>query len=166
MTTLAKALEGDAPTTTFLQIPAPRFVDVLENNGGVLVLNKETADVDSVSDSPSVATTRHAVSGSALSLAKAALEAWRSTNATPLDVGLTLVWASGIVDHSLHVLLTPSKSVATYAWCDSAFKIVSTKEFDLRPYLKCGAPQRILQIGAETAIVFSGGTVVAFPIPV
>jgi hypothetical protein len=87
----------------------------------------------------------------------------------PVNSWMNVIAASGVVNNSLHVLLSRPGSpvgngVVTYAWCDPTFSVIGTKVIDLSP-LPVRMASKILQLGTETAIVFADGTVAAFPIP-
>lgn len=76
-----------------------------------------------------------------------------------------MIWASGIVRNSLHVLVSPSANgAATYAWCDSKFAIAGSMPLRVTDFPKAVAI-KILQLGDETGIVFSDGSVLAFSTP-
>ena len=68
-----------------------------------------------------------------------------------------------MVNNSLHMVLLPfSNDVATYPWCDPAFNVIGTKPLD-RSLLPKSMAQLILPLGSEVALLFSDGSVVAFP---
>jgi hypothetical protein len=166
MTTLENARRGDAPTRSLLPVPAFRDFDVLEYGEGVLFVDKETAAVDAVRGPVSATYSRTSISGGAVSSARAALEP--AKRGVPANGWVNLIAASGMVNNSLHLFLSPFvKAMATHAWCDPTFTVRGIRAIDLSPYLvpHGGLTRGILQLGTETAMVFRDGTVVAFPIP-
>jgi hypothetical protein len=164
MTTLNDALRPSPPANYNLPAPPYRAFDILPHGTSVLVVNKETAEVG-VCDSASAAYSPIAISGSAVSVAKAALQ--KSIQASTLGPNATelLIAASGVVGDSLHMLLLPFlNGVATYAWCDANFAVKGAMNIPLSQ-LPRAVSLGILQLGGEAAIVYSDGSAVAFPIP-
>jgi len=159
VTTPADTVRHAAPASYAIS-PAYRSFDILEQGGNLLILNKATAEVG-MCNPANLAYSRTPITGNAVAASKAAL--------LPMPVyassDLLMVAASGMVGNSLHLLLLPfTQGVATYAWCGPGFTVSGTLPISLSPLLPA-MPTRILQLGTETALVFSDGTVAAFPIP-
>jgi hypothetical protein len=134
---------------------------MFDQGGKVLVVNKETSEV-TVCDPVRGASSGFPIFGSAVSASRDALD----PIVKPGPNGALLsIAAAGIVGDSLHALLLPfANGVATYAWCDSNFAVAGTKEIPIS-LLPKAVEIRILQLGEEVGIVFSDGSVLAFPIP-
>jgi len=102
---------------------------------------------------------------SPLSASKAALQETLAVISPYPNTAVDLIAASGVVGNSLHMLLSPFvKGTAVYAWCDSTFTIAGAVSLNAAAFPKAAAI-KILQLGAESAIIFSDGSVLAFPIP-
>jgi hypothetical protein len=163
MTTMGDLLQHHAPTTCALSGPPLRSFDILEYGGSLLTLNKEAAEVG-VCGSANVPYSRIPISGTALSAARAALETVNAGLAVPTNTAVNLIAASGVVGGSLHLLILPfMKGVVTYGWCDPTFTVSGTTAIDVS-LLPRAVSLGILQLGTEAALVFSDGSVVAFPI--
>jgi len=164
MTTPNDLAKGIPAASLALPGKLPIAFHLLEYAGSLWMVNLATAEVWVFSSAAS-SVPQFTVSGPAVSTAQNSLSEAVAAQARYPNTAINLIAATGIVGKALHMLLLPFKeSLATYAWCNQDFSVAGSTTIDLT-FVRAAAPIKILQLATETALVFSDGSVAAFPIP-